>query len=485
MVERPLSAGGFALTYVAWDHQFRDRCVIKELAIAEIMARSGAQMVALPGRSADVAIWVQKVQKEAQVLHSLRSAGVVPVRASWCENGTAYFAMDYIDGIELPGEPMRDVAWSVWEPVATKFLRALGAIHAAGLVHGDIKPQNVLVTSAGNPVIIDFGTARSNADAKKTRLTTIAMTPGYCPPELAVRDRAREMGPWSDLYSWALTVMGLVIRHRGVEGSPLDAAARLALAEHGHSDAGLGAETVTALRGAGVPQAWIEVLIACVALDPAARPRSSEELFAHLEAAKRQPPAVVPSSPPVAPPAPPQVQPVAVPSSANWAAWGVALFMLACCAISVVILVKSIQKLAAVYPLENLPSFRLPEPPEPPEVILNETRVLTEGSYSGRSFGVSGISRVSISVKAKPEPVDFFLLDEEDWAKFRAASEAGRSGGFSYLTKLSSENVLAKEMTADVGPGTWHLIVRRPRDSAFGGDDTAATIVITKQVIIR
>ncbi|NQW61771.1 MAG: phosphotransferase [Deltaproteobacteria bacterium] len=386
---------------------------------------------------------------------------------------------------------MRDVAWSVWEPVATKFLHALGAIHAAGLVHGDIKPQNVLVTSAGNPVIIDFGTARSTEDAKKTRLTTVAMTPGYCPPELAVRDRAREMGPWSDLYSWALTVMGLVIRHRGIDGSPPDAAARKALAEHGHSDAGMGAETVTALRAAGVPQAWMEVLMACVALDPAARPRSSEELFAHLEAAKRHPPAVVPSSPPAAPPAPPappQVQPVAVPSSAKWAAWGIVLFMLACCAVGVVILVKTIQSLAAVYPRENLPSLgrpEPPEPPEPPEVILNETRVLTEGSYSGRSFGVSGISRVSISVKAKPEPVDFFLLNEENWVKFQAAFDAGRSGGFSYLAKLSSENVLAKEMAADVGPGTWHLIVQRPRDSAFGGDDTAATILITKQVIVR
>jgi hypothetical protein len=162
--------------------------------------------------------------------------------------------------------------------------------------------------------------------------------------------------------------------------------------------------------------------------------------------------------------------------------------MLACCAVSVVILVKTIQSLAAVFPLENLPSLgrpEPPEPPEPPEVILNETRKLTEGSYTGMTFGVSGISRVSISVKARPEPVDFFLLDEENWVKFKAAFEADRSGGFSYLTKLSSDNVLAKEMTAHVGPGTWHLIVQRPRESAFVGDSTTATIVITKQVIRR
>jgi serine/threonine protein kinase len=285
VIERPLSAGGFAITYLARDQQFDDRCVIKELAIDQLMVRSGTNMVPLPGREDDVAIWVQKVQKEAQVLHRLRTSGVVPIRATWRESGTAYFAMDFIDGIELPAEPTAGAGWATWETVARKFLTALGAIHAAGLVHGDIKPANILVDRAGNPVIIDFGTARSAEDAKKTKLTTLAMTPGYCPPELAVRDRAKEMGPWSDLYSWALTVMGLVIRHGGIDGAPLDTSARTALAKHGHSDAGIGSETAVALRAAGVPESWVQALMACVALEPSARPQSAEEVAARIDAA--------------------------------------------------------------------------------------------------------------------------------------------------------------------------------------------------------
>jgi serine/threonine protein kinase len=284
-IEKPLSAGGFAITYLAHDQQFDDRCVIKELAIDQLMVRSGTEMVPLPGREADVAVWVQKVQKEAQTLHRLRNAGVVPIRATWRELGTAYFAMDFIDGIELPSEPSPSATWATWEPVALKFLAALGAIHAEGLVHGDIKPQNVLVSREGNPVIIDFGTARSTEEAKKTRLTTVAMTPGYCPPELAVRDRAREMGPWSDLYSWALTVMGLVIRHRGIDGAPLDTSARVALAQHGLAEAGMGAETASALREAAVPEPWIAVLMACVALEPSARPQSAAAVLAGIQAA--------------------------------------------------------------------------------------------------------------------------------------------------------------------------------------------------------
>ena len=284
-IEKPLSAGGFAITYLAHDQQFDDRCVIKELAIDQLMVRSGTEMVPLPGREADVAVWVQKVQKEAQTLHRLRNAGVVPIRATWRELGTAYFAMDFIDGIELPSEPSPSATWATWEPVALKFLAALGAIHAEGLVHGDIKPQNVLVSREGNPVIIDFGTARSTEEAKKTRLTTVAMTPGYCPPELAVRDRAREMGPWSDLYSWSLTVMGLVVRHRGIDGAPLDTSARVALAQHGLAEAGMGAESASALREVGVPEAWVTVLMACVALEPSARPQSAAAVLAGIQAA--------------------------------------------------------------------------------------------------------------------------------------------------------------------------------------------------------
>ena len=65
-IEKPLSAGGFAITYLAHDQQFDDRCVIKELAIDQLMVRSGTEMVPLPGREADVAVWVQKVQKEEE-----------------------------------------------------------------------------------------------------------------------------------------------------------------------------------------------------------------------------------------------------------------------------------------------------------------------------------------------------------------------------------------------------------------------------------
>ncbi|NQW61222.1 MAG: serine/threonine protein kinase [Deltaproteobacteria bacterium] len=282
VIERALSSGGFANTYIALDRQFEDRCVVKELAIDEFMSRNGIAIVPAPGREADVAIWVQKTLREAQILNKIRSEGVVPVRSVWRENGTVYFAMDLIDGTELPAQPTPNTGWDVWEPVVIRLLYALGTIHDAGLVHGDLKPQNILLRHDGQPVLIDFGTARQTDETQKTRLTSLAMTPGYCPPELAVLDQARQVGPWSDLYSWSLTVMGLMIEHGGLGRAPLDSMTRTELAKHGIPGAGIGPNVSAQLAAAGIPEQWCQILMQCVELEPASRPRSARAILDSL-----------------------------------------------------------------------------------------------------------------------------------------------------------------------------------------------------------
>ena len=302
VIERALSSGGFANTYIALDRQFEDRCVVKELAIDEFMSRSGIAIVPAAGREADVAIWVQKTLREAQILNKIRSEGVVPVRSVWRENGTVYFAMDLIDGTELPAQPTPNTGWDVWEPVVVRLLYALGTIHDAGLVHGDLKPQNILLRHDGQPVLIDFGTARQTDETQKTRLTSLAMTPGYCPPELAVLDQARQVGPWSDLYSWSLTIMGLMVEHGGLGRAPLDSMTRTELAKHGIPGAGIGPNVAAQLRAAGVPEQWCQILMQCVELEPAARPRSARAILDSLGYATAKTAIHTLSVPVVAPP---------------------------------------------------------------------------------------------------------------------------------------------------------------------------------------
>ena len=284
-VQRVLSAGGFGITYLARDEQFDDICVVKELAMGEIAGRdtmTGA-LEPLPGREQDVAYWVDKVVREARLLNRVRHEAVVGVRAAWQERGTAYFAMDHIDGVEFPSAQEAGWSWSHCEPLFLRMLEGLQAIHAAGLVHSDIKPSNILVKRNGQPVFIDFGTARTGEEMGKTRLTTVAFTPGYAPPELESKDRGKEVGPWSDLYSLAMVFIGLFAVHPGLEGNPLESRMREALARHSAGADPYNAALRATMIANGMSRAWAELLMDCVAVEPSKRPQSVAEFLTRLQ----------------------------------------------------------------------------------------------------------------------------------------------------------------------------------------------------------
>ena len=284
-VARTLSAGGFGIAYLAHDRQFDDLCVVKELALTEIVARdmTAGTLVPLPGRTADVAYWVDKVVREARLLNRIRHEAIVTVRAVWQERGTAYYAMDHIDGVEFPSKPGAGWDWKTCEPVFRKMLEGLEAIHASGLVHSDIKPSNILISRSGQPVFIDFGTARTGEEMGKTKLTTVAFTPGYAPPELESRDRGKEVGPWSDLYSLAMVFIGLFAIHPGIEGSPLESRMRETLARHSAGADPYNEALKSQLRAAGMPHVWVAMVMGCVAVDPSRRPRSVADCVERLE----------------------------------------------------------------------------------------------------------------------------------------------------------------------------------------------------------
>ena len=286
IIDKTLSAGGFGITYLASDAQFEDRCVIKELALGELMGRDTERgtLVAVNGREGDVDYWVEKVVREARLLNRVRHEGVITVRAAWKERGTAYYAMDCIEGEEVLTEPRAGWDWNAWRPVVERMYAALGAIHAQGLIHSDIKPSNILVRPTGYPVFIDFGTARTSEDLRKTRLTTVAFTPGYAPVELESRDKAGDVGPWSDLYSLAMTVIGLFVVHPGLDGGPMEARMRDAIAQHAPASDPYIAGFADKLVAAGVPRGWAEMLVASVQPDHRNRPRSVEDA---LELAQR------------------------------------------------------------------------------------------------------------------------------------------------------------------------------------------------------
>jgi serine/threonine protein kinase len=201
-----LGRGGFAITYKAIEITTNDFVVIKEYFPVESAERANKQVVC-PSADGVVAdnynSGLRAFIDEAKTLKQLSHPYIVTVHNYFKENGTAYLVMPFIEGETLearlcksPTKALTSAEIHQWLP---QLLDALQTIHKDGLLHRDIKPSNILIRKDGNPVLIDFGSAR-NALAKRTQTLTVALTPGYAPPE-QYSSEAINQGPWTDIYA--------------------------------------------------------------------------------------------------------------------------------------------------------------------------------------------------------------------------------------------------------------------------------------------
>ena len=125
--------------------------------------------------------------QEARRLAKLAHPNIVGVRDVFEENGTAYMALDYIDGRDLL-DVIEQETWRL-DPdtvrgIALKLLDAIGHVHARGMLHRDISPDNILLTAEDEPILIDFGAARDTARRKSRLLSAMhVVKDGYSPQE--------------------------------------------------------------------------------------------------------------------------------------------------------------------------------------------------------------------------------------------------------------------------------------------------------------
>jgi hypothetical protein len=217
-----LGRGGFGIAYMGRDLVLEDLVAIKELA-PEGSRRDAQGILDMSAGASTPQLLRARFLEEAQTLARLHVKGVLPVRASFSENGTAYYVTEFQPGSEtldhlLRRERQMDVAGAL--DIFLALLDILEAIHAQGILHRDIKPSNILISESGQVTLIDFGAARGfHADAAHTH--TVMYTPGYAPPE-QLSERARR-GPATDIYALCATLYHMLA---GVP--PDDAAARVA-----------------------------------------------------------------------------------------------------------------------------------------------------------------------------------------------------------------------------------------------------------------
>lgn len=137
--------------------------------------------------------------------------------ALWLPPGTPYLVMAWLDGTDLEIEPPRD--WPEVRRVLLAVLDALAHAHARGVVHCDIKPANIVASSAG-PILTDFGLALLDGPLEIVDDSTLVGTPAYMAPE-QIRGDLHRMGPWTDLYSLGCTAYGWLSGRRVFDGDGL------------------------------------------------------------------------------------------------------------------------------------------------------------------------------------------------------------------------------------------------------------------------
>ena len=276
-VERSVGAGGMASVYLARDTLLERRVALK----------------VLDDRHAGDPAYVERFRAEARAAAKLQHPNVVGVIDRGEDGGREFIVYEYVEGESLkelvarlgPFPPEQAVR------VGLHVARALAHAHEQGLVHRDVKPQNVLLGEDGRARVTDFGIARALEAPDRTESGTILGTGSYVAPEQAQGER---VGPAADVYS-----LGVVLYELLAGGPPFGGASFVETAvRHVH-------ERPPDLRErrADVPPPLAELVGRCLAKDPAARP-SAAQVAAELEALS-QPSAAAPASPsdpePVAP----------------------------------------------------------------------------------------------------------------------------------------------------------------------------------------
>jgi formylglycine-generating enzyme required for sulfatase activity/serine/threonine protein kinase len=213
VIERVLGSGGFGITYLARDARLNRRVVIKENLPVQFCFRDPGSLSVAPrhttGEDQDNFRWsLENFSKESAMLASLDHVGIVKVLRSFEAFGTAYFVMPFVEGVTLDElhKERRDAGEGFSEDelrgMLERVLDGLVHLHDRGIYHRDIKPGNILITSEGVPVLIDFGSARQRLSE---RSMTVVESAGYTPFE-QLQSRGN-VGPWSDLYSLAATLV--------------------------------------------------------------------------------------------------------------------------------------------------------------------------------------------------------------------------------------------------------------------------------------
>ena len=204
---RVLGQGGFGITYLALDKMLDIKVAVKEFLPETMAARvTGApQVTVFAGERQEYFRYgLERFLDEARVLAKfLGNPNIVGVRSYFEENGTAYFVMEYVEGISFKTYIKNQggrVHWREAVRFLTPVMEALETVHKEGIIHRDVTPDNIYITGDGHVKLLDFGAARYSLGNKSHSLDVV-LKAGYAPKEQYTRKG--KQGPYTDVYSVA------------------------------------------------------------------------------------------------------------------------------------------------------------------------------------------------------------------------------------------------------------------------------------------
>ncbi|HZI96690.1 MAG TPA: Stk1 family PASTA domain-containing Ser/Thr kinase [Actinomycetales bacterium] len=260
-----IARGGMATVYLATDTRLDREIALK----------------VMHPHLADDEQFVARFHREAKSAARMSHPNVVAVYDQGSDGDTVYLAMEHVAGRTLREEmngrgPMTaGEALTLLEPV----LDALSAAHRAGVVHRDVKPENVLLTDDGRVKVADFGLARAASSSGTATTGMLIGTVAYLSPELVLRGVADAR---ADVYAAGIMLFEMVTGRQPHQGEvPIQVAY-----QHVHADVPAPSSVC-----AGVPSEVDDLVLWCTARDPDDRPNDARELYHEVRQVRAKMPA--------------------------------------------------------------------------------------------------------------------------------------------------------------------------------------------------
>jgi serine/threonine protein kinase len=234
-----------------------------------LLDREVAIKVLLPEMSRDEG-FLKRFQHEVRISAKLEHPNIIPIYSVAQAGKIYYFVMKYIEGTSLSNIIAKGMENREISRVVNRVAEALNYAHGKGVIHRDIKPDNIMISSAGEVFIMDFGVARAIHVPRLTNRGDNIGTPKYMSPE---QIQGKELDGRSDLYS-----LGIVIYEMLMGEPPFMGDTTALMYKHVNEPVDF-----EKLNQIGVPQYWIEILQKCLAKNSRERFKRASRLASMLE----------------------------------------------------------------------------------------------------------------------------------------------------------------------------------------------------------